>query len=78
MNMPRGDFVKTAPAPVGFLHASSRAASSTWATISRTWNPGDRVEATIPQSIPWQVADAQHPEGAAIVRGAVVMPLEFR
>jgi hypothetical protein len=50
----------------------------TWATLSRTWNPGDRVEVTIPQSFRWQAVDAQHPERAAIVRGAVVMPLEFR
>lgn len=50
----------------------------TWATISRTWDPGDRVEVTIPQSFRWQAVDGQHPERAAIVRGAVVMPLEFR
>ena len=50
----------------------------TWATISRPWSPGDRVEVRIPQRFRWQPVDSQHPNRAAIVRGAVVMPLEFR
>jgi hypothetical protein len=50
----------------------------TWATVSRTWSSGDRVGVTIPQRFRWQPVDRQHPHRAAIVRGAVVMPLEFR
>jgi hypothetical protein len=50
----------------------------TWATLSRVWNPGDRVEVRLAQPFRWQAVDAQHPQRAAIVRGAVVMPLEFR
>lgn len=50
----------------------------TWATVSRSWRAGDRVEVRIPQRFRWQPVDRQHPNRAAIVRGAVVMPLEFR
>ncbi len=49
-----------------------------WAKVSRTWRPGDRVEVRIPQRFRWEVVDARHPHRAAIVRGSVVMPLEFR
>ncbi|HZD05796.1 MAG TPA: hypothetical protein VE173_12790, partial [Longimicrobiales bacterium] len=50
----------------------------TWATVARTWEPGDRVEVRIPQAFRWQPVDRHHPHRSAIVRGAVVMPLEFR
>ena len=50
----------------------------TWASISRTWNPGDRVEVRIPLRFRWQAVDGEHPDRRAIVRGAVVTPLEFR
>lgn len=50
----------------------------TWATITRTWKPGDRVDIRIPLHFRWQPVDTQHPYRAAIVRGPVVMPLEFR
>jgi len=49
-----------------------------WASLSRTWNPGDRVEIRIPLRFRWQAVDGEHPDRRAIVRGAVVMPLEFR
>jgi len=49
-----------------------------WATLARRWNPGDRVEVRIPLRFRWQAVDAQHPQRAAIVRGPLVMPLEFR
>jgi DUF1680 family protein len=50
----------------------------TWATLSRRWSPGDRVQARIPLRFRWQPVDSQHPNRAAIVRGPLVMPLEFR
>ena len=49
-----------------------------WATLSRKWNPGDRVGVRIPLRFRWQPVDSEHPDRAAIVRGPVVMPLEFR
>ena len=55
-----------------------RCEPGTWATVQRTWNPGDRVEVRIPQRFRWEPVDRQHAHRAAIVRGAVVMPLEFR
>jgi uncharacterized protein len=50
----------------------------TWATVSRRWSNGDRVAVRMPQRFRWQQVDAQHPNRVAIVRGPVVMPLEFR
>ncbi len=50
----------------------------TWATVSRTWKAGDRVKVHLPQPFRWEAVDHQHPKRAAIVRGSVVMPLEFR
>jgi DUF1680 family protein len=58
--------------------ANATVTPRTWATISRQWKSGDRVEVRIPQRFRWQRVDSQHPDRAAIVRGAVVMPLEFR
>jgi hypothetical protein len=58
--------------------ANVTAKPGTWAEISRTWSSGDRVEVRIPQPFRWQAVDSQHPNRVAIVRGAVVMPLEFR
>jgi uncharacterized protein len=50
----------------------------TWAAVSRRWNNGDRIEVRIPLRFRWQSVDSQHPDRVAIVRGPVVMPLEFR
>lgn len=58
--------------------ANVTARPGSWATLSRKWSPGDRVAVSIPQRFRWQPVDLQHPRRAAIVRGAVVMPLEFR
>ena len=58
--------------------ANVEARPGTWAAIARAWNAGDRVEVRIPLRFRWQPVDAQHPDRRAIVRGAVVMPLEFR
>ncbi len=58
--------------------ADAPAEPGTWARVSRTWHPGDRIEVRIPQRFRWQAVDAEHPHRAAIVRGSVVMPLEFR
>jgi uncharacterized protein len=45
----------------------------TWATIDRTWNPGDRVEIRIPLYLRMQAVDAEHPQRVAVVRGPVVL-----
>lgn len=45
----------------------------TWATIARTWNPGDRVEIRIPLSLRLQPIDRQHPKRVAVVRGPAVL-----
>lgn len=48
-----------------------------WATISRTWKTGDRVDVRIPLRFRWQPVDSQHPHRAAIVRGPVVMAMDY-
>lgn len=49
-----------------------------WASVHRNWNQGDRIEMRIPLRFRWQPVDKQHLDRAAIVRGPLVMPLEFR
>jgi hypothetical protein len=48
----------------------------TWATIQRTWNPGDKVEVTIPLRLRFQAVDQWHPHRIAVVRGPVVLVQE--
>ncbi len=48
----------------------------TWATIERTWNPGDRVEITIPLRLRMLPVDRQHPHRVAVVRGPSVLVLD--
>ena len=48
-----------------------------WATLVRTWKGGDRVEVRIPLRFRYQPVDQQHPNRAAIVRGPVVMAMDF-
>jgi uncharacterized protein len=48
-----------------------------WASLDRTWNPGDRVDVRIPLHLRYQAVDRWHPRRAAIVRGPVVMALDY-
>jgi uncharacterized protein len=48
-----------------------------WASVDRTWNAGDRVEVNIPLHLRYQAVDRWHPRRAAIVRGPVVMALDY-
>ena len=48
----------------------------TWAEISRTWQPGDRVEVRIPLSLRMEPVDKQHSRRVAVVRGPVVLVLD--
>jgi DUF1680 family protein len=48
-----------------------------WASIERTWIPGDRVEVTIPMRLRYHSVDRWHPRRAAIVRGPVVLALDY-
>ena len=48
-----------------------------WAVLSRTWHPGDRVDVRIPLRVRLQPVDRQHPSRVAVVRGPVVLVLEF-
>jgi len=47
-----------------------------WATLSRTWNPGDAVEITIPLHFRRVPIDEQHPDRVAIARGPAVYAQE--
>ncbi|MGH9352220.1 MAG: beta-L-arabinofuranosidase domain-containing protein [Terriglobia bacterium] len=44
-----------------------------WATIQRTWNPGDRVVIRIPASLRLVPIDKQHPNRVAVAIGPVVL-----
>jgi DUF1680 family protein len=48
-----------------------------WAAIEREWRSGDRVEARIPLRLRYEPVDRQHPRRVALVRGPVVMALEY-
>jgi uncharacterized protein len=45
----------------------------TWASIRRTWNPGDRLTIRIPLELRLAPVDVQHPKRVAIMRGPVVL-----
>jgi DUF1680 family protein len=48
----------------------------TWASIDRTWKPGDRVTIRIPMELVLKPIDAQHPNRVAAVYGPVVLVQE--
>ena len=41
--------------------ASVECKPGTWAIVERTWNPGDRVDVTIPLTLRMEAVDRQHP-----------------
>lgn len=45
----------------------------TWATIDRTWKPGDRVTIRVPMELVLKPIDVQHPYRVAAVYGPVVL-----
>jgi DUF1680 family protein len=47
-----------------------------WASVSRTWTPGDRLEIRIPLTLRMESVDTAHPDRVAIVRGPTVLVLE--
>jgi hypothetical protein len=63
---------------VNGIAANATPKPGAWATLARQWSPGDTVEVRIPLRFRWQPVDRQNPDRAAIVRGPLVMPLEFR
>jgi DUF1680 family protein len=48
----------------------------TWATVSRTWRPGDRIVIRIPMRLRLAPIDAQHPRRVALMYGPVVLALD--
>jgi DUF1680 family protein len=52
------------------------AAPGQWATLTRTWANGDRIEICLPLTIRMEPVDSQHPDRVAVVRGPVVFVLE--
>jgi DUF1680 family protein len=48
-----------------------------WAEVERTWNPGDQVEVRIPLRLRMVPVDRQHPARVAVVRGPVVLALDY-
>jgi DUF1680 family protein len=43
----------------------------TFASLRRTWRPGDRIDLTLPQSFRTEPIDEQHPTTVALMRGPV-------
>jgi DUF1680 family protein len=48
-----------------------------WAVLNRAWNSGDRVDVRIPLRLRMSAVDRQHPKRVAIVRGPVVLALDY-
>lgn len=48
----------------------------TWATMSREWDDGDRIELRVPLKLRMLAVDRQHPRRVAVVRGPVVMVMD--
>lgn len=48
-----------------------------WASIQREWSPGDRVEVRLPLRLRYAPVDRLHPHRVAIMRGPVVMALDY-
>lgn len=58
-------------APVSGTFISGR-----WASVTRRWRSGDRVEIRIPLVMRMEPIDRQHPNRVAVVRGPVVLVLD--
>ncbi len=52
---------------------STQATPGAWATIERTWNPGDQVSLQIPMKLRTIPIDKQHPRRVAFAYGPVVL-----
>jgi uncharacterized protein len=48
-----------------------------WAVLNRAWNSGDHVDVRIPLRLRMSAVDQQHPKRVAIVRGPVVLALDY-
>jgi hypothetical protein len=48
-----------------------------WAEIEREWSPGDKVEVRIPLHLRYEPVDRWHARRVAIMRGPVVMALDY-
>lgn len=55
-----------------------RAHPGSWATIDRTWNPGDRVTIQIPMRLRFAPIDKQHPQRVALMYGPLVLVQDGR
>ncbi|NDJ13110.1 MAG: hypothetical protein EBY17_18260 [Acidobacteriia bacterium] len=62
---------------VNGVEANVPAKPGTWATVERTWASGDTVEIRIPLRLRMEPVDRQHPDRVAVVRGPVVMALDY-
>jgi DUF1680 family protein len=62
---------------VNGVDAGVRCRPGEWAVVSRTWKSGDRVEIRIPLRLRTEAVDRQHPDRVAIVRGPVVLALDY-
>lgn len=48
-----------------------------WAAITREWKRGDKIEVQIPLRLRTEAVDKWHPERVAVVRGPVVLALDY-
>lgn len=49
-----------------------------WATIKRTWNPGDTVTVMLPTRLRLEAVDAQHPHRCAVMFGPLLLAQNAR
>lgn len=52
---------------------SGATAPGTFATVSRQWRSGDRVELELPRSMRFEPIDPRHPDTAALLCGPLVL-----
>jgi len=69
-------WAKNVSVKINGVPANVACSPGTWATITRKWNTGDRVEVRIPLRFRMQPVDDQHPNRVAVVRGPVVYVLD--
>jgi DUF1680 family protein len=70
------EWTSNASAKINGLVAAVDTNPGTWAEITRTWAPGDKVEIRIPLHLRMVPVDREHPRRVAVVRGPVVLVMD--
>ena len=72
------DWANTATVQVNGAAVPVDIRPSTWATVSRTWQSGDRIVLRVPMRLRAEAVDKEHPDRVAILYGPVVLVEDLR